>query len=221
MTRIIMVRHGYSLANEQHVFAGIYDTPLTEIGHEQARSVAEYLRKNEKIDKIYTSDFSRVYHTVLPTAEAFGLTPIKDTGLREINGGLWECLPFDDIATYYADEWRVWGEDTAHAHPVGGESVRAVYERIVAHVKKLAAENDGKTILLGTHWTPVRSVLAHVMTGTYETISHDADEPQNELGFCARPDVKNASLHILHYENGELKPVRIGITEHLTRITSH
>lgn len=205
MTRIILVRHGRSDANDRHVFAGIYDTPLSPLGHEQAKAVAAYLSEHEKIDKIYTSDLGRVYHTVLPTAEALGLTPIKDKGLREINGGLWECLSFDDLATYYKDDFSTWNTNTAGARPTGGESVREVYERIVAHVRMLAEENEGKTILIGSHWTPIRALLAHVLTGTHESIYTPAEPPE----------VKNASLHVLGYESGVFSPIEIGITSHL------
>ena len=54
MTRIIFIRHGQSLANEQSRFAGHTNVPLTELGKAQAERAAEYIVKHEKIDKIYS-----------------------------------------------------------------------------------------------------------------------------------------------------------------------
>ena len=56
MTRLILIRHGQSEANEQNRFAGQTNVPLTELGKIQAKSAAEYITKREKIDKIYSSD---------------------------------------------------------------------------------------------------------------------------------------------------------------------
>lgn len=220
MTRIILVRHGFSEANVQHVFAGISDTPLCDIGHHQASAVAAYLCANEKIDKIYTSDLQRVIDTVSPTAKALGLTPIKDAGLREINGGLWEGMPFDDIALGYERDFHTWKHDTANARPTGGESVREVYERIVPHIKRLASENEGKTILLGSHWTTIRALLAYVLTGTHESIGM-AEQAPSHGNDASAPTVKNASLHILTYEAGTLTPVKLDITEHLSNLDTN
>ena len=73
MTRIILIRHGQSIANFIGKFAGHSDFDLTELGHRQAELAAGYLLKNEKIDKIYASDLLRAYNTAVPTAKALGL----------------------------------------------------------------------------------------------------------------------------------------------------
>ena len=97
MTRLILIRHGFSMANAEDRFAGYSDFPLSDIGHEQARLAAEYLFANEKIDKIYASDLLRAYHTAPPTAEKFGLPVIKEPRLREIYAGRWEGMKFEEI----------------------------------------------------------------------------------------------------------------------------
>ena len=225
MTRIILVRHGLSKANEEKVFAGIYNTPLSETGHKQAGAVADYLKANEKVDKVFSSDLDRVCDTVKPTADAFSLEVIRDKGLREINGGYWECLPFDDLATHFKDDFYTWIHDTKNARPTGGESVREVYDRIVAHVLKLAEENDGKTIVLGTHWTPIRALLAFVLTGsadgfgTAEPVVASAVPDGAEEKAFLNPEVKNASIHVLAYENGKLTPVQLSIDAHLDALS--
>ena len=48
-TRFIMIRHGFSVANDVRRFAGNFDVDPTEIGKKQAMLCAEAL-KNEKSD---------------------------------------------------------------------------------------------------------------------------------------------------------------------------
>ena len=67
-TKLIVVRHGYSVTNVTNTFAGNLDVELNEIGIMQAEKAGEYLKKY-KIDKIYSSDLVRAYKTALPIAE--------------------------------------------------------------------------------------------------------------------------------------------------------
>ena len=67
-TKVVIIRHGQSIANAQGICLGHTDWDLTDLGREQARIAAEHL-KNEKIDAIYSSDLIRAYNTALPHAE--------------------------------------------------------------------------------------------------------------------------------------------------------
>ena len=202
MTRLILIRHGQSLANAEHIFAGHSDFDLSELGHTQARLAAEYLAANEKIDAIYASDLLRAYHTATPTAHLLGLPIIKDTGLREIFAGEWEGKTVFELDERYPEDFHVWKNDFSHARPTGGESIPEVYRRIVPHICELARQNDGKCILLATHATVVRS---------FEAFSRGfGAEETGRVEFAS-----NASLNIYTYEGGTVIPVRSDITEHL------
>ena len=98
MTRLIITRHGQSIANAECRFAGHSDFDLSPIGHTQAALAAEYISKTFKIDCIYSSDLLRAYNTALPTAKALGLEVIKTQELREIYVGKWEGHTTDEIA---------------------------------------------------------------------------------------------------------------------------
>ncbi len=202
MTRIILVRHGRSKANIDEVFAGVTETPLSPLGHQQAKAVADYLVKNEKIDKIYASPLSRAVDTVTPTAKRFGLSIVTDENLVEINGGRWEGVSFAALATKYAEDFDTWSNDPRNARPTGGESLRELYARVIGRVREIAEENDGKTILIGSHMTPVRALLTEALYGTVEAYSRKIAVP-------------NTSLHILRCESGKFTPEKISITEHL------
>lgn len=208
MTRLVLIRHGQSTANKAELFVGQGDAPLTELGHRQAAAAAVYLRQHERIDKVYASDLSRAMDTARPTAEAFSLPVCPNTGLREIFAGVWEGMPKAEVMKRYPADRSLWYTDLSHALCTGGESVAEVYERTVRTVTRIAMENQGKTVLIASHWTPVIAMVSHAMGYTVENI-----------GRCIEPI--NAALQILQFENGVFRPETLNITDHLNGILSH
>lgn len=198
MTRLILVRHGQSIANKESRFAGHSDYDLSPLGHEQAKLLAEYIAENEKIDAIYSSDLLRAHNTALPTAKKLGL-PINDTTLlREIFAGSWESLEVGNIIERFPDDFGVWKNDFSNARCTGGESVREVYERVTRDIPRIAEQNDGKCLLIATHATVIR---------TFETYSKGLGADRvAEIPFC-----KNASVNIFEYDGGKVIPVSMNI----------
>ena len=191
MTRFIVVRHGFSVANKAQRFAGYVDTPLTELGKKQAEHVAEYLAANERIDKIIYSGLTRTKQTAAPLAERLGLPLHADTALRELFAGLWENMPYRDINRLFHDDWMTWRFDIGHAQCTKGESIREHYARIENAVHRLAKEHDGQTLFLATHCTPVRVMCAMAAGASWEH-------------FQTIPAPKNASISIFTYDAGTL-----------------
>ncbi len=63
MTKLILIRHGESVANRNHIFVGHTDVELEEKGVKQAELTAQYVYENFKVDKVYASDLKRAYET--------------------------------------------------------------------------------------------------------------------------------------------------------------
>ena len=158
MTRLIIVRHGESESNRKKTFTGQLDIALSDLGKKQAELVKKYL-KDYKIDKIYSSDLSRAYNTALPTAESKGIEIQTSKNLREIYAGEWEGKTFDDIEKEYPDTYSVWRSNIGIAVCNGGESVKELKERVEKEVGRIVAENEGKTVMIVSHGTPIRSLL--------------------------------------------------------------
>jgi broad specificity phosphatase PhoE len=204
MTRLILIRHGQSVANEEGRFAGHTNVPLTELGRLQAERAAEYIVKREKIDKIYSSDLCRAHDTAYPTARLLGL-PINDvTGLREICAGIWEGRLVADIQAEYEKEFYTWRNDFSNAKCPEGESVEELYNRVVPFVKALARENDGLCLLLASHASPIRAIDCNSRGFGWERMSEV-------------PFVNNSAISIFEYnpEDDSITPVERNITEHL------
>ena len=204
MTRLIFIRHGQSEANEQNRFAGHTNVPLTALGKEQAERVAEYIIKREKIDKIYSSDLKRAHDTALPVSRLTGLTVNDAKELREICAGAWEGRLVSQISVEYAKEFHLWKNDFSNARLPEGESVREVYERVVPFVKRIARENDGLTLLITSHASPIRAVECNARGFGWEKMS--------EVAF-----VNNSAISIFEYnaETDSITLIERDITEHL------
>ncbi len=202
MTRLILVRHGQSVANEQNRFAGHSNFDLTSLGKKQAELAGEYIFKNFKADAIYASDLKRAYHTSLPAAMRFGLVSVKNTALREIFAGEWETLTIDEINEQYTEDFAVWKSDIGASRCTDGESVAELYARVCPELLRIAAENDGKTVLIFTHATPIR---------VFECMSNGKGAE-----FASRIEfVKNASINIFDVENGKPTLIKKNIVDHL------
>lgn len=190
MTTVIFVRHGESMANKDNKFAGSRtDAALQERGLRQAELMAEYVAENYEISNVYTSDLQRAYITGKCVADKFGLEVIVREELREIDGGNWEGVTFDDMGRLYPEEFRLWVTDYGHSGCPGGESVSQLAERIMAAAIRIAEENPGKTVLIATHASPVRVMQGLVQNGNLENM--------NRI-----PWASNASLTVMEYDRG-------------------
>ena len=195
-TTVLLVRHGQSLGNLRESFLGHTDLDLSPLGVQQATLLGEHL-KDRPIDAAEASDLQRAYHTAVAALRYHGITPKENAGFREIFAGEWENLRFDDIAATYPDEWSVWRTDIGRACPVGGESVAALAERVYAAFDDLVTRYAGKTVLVGTHATPIRLLKCHALS--------------IPVADAARvPWAPNASLTEIAVEDGTLTLVRDG-----------
>lgn len=207
MTRLILVRHGQSEANLLHKFAGHYNCDLTEDGKLQAEKVSKYLTANYSIDKIYSSDLIRAFNTAKPTANKLNINIAKTEQMREISAGLWEGMLFEEILSKFPNEYNVWLNNIGNAVCNDGESIRSVYERVCKEVTRICEKNDGKTVLITTHATPIRAFQTFVQKGNVEFM--------HEI-----PWVPNCSVTVCNYENGKFTFELIGFNDYLNELKS-
>ena len=202
MTKLIIIRHGHSMANMTRNFAGHTDAELSPTGEVQVVKTAEYVAKNYKVDKVYASDLKRAYNTGKAVADQFALEVIPDENLREIFAGEWEGLAFDYLLETYVEDYGRWKNDIGNARCTGGESVQELAKRILTEVEKIAKENDGKTVVIATHATPVRSMECAWRGMTFDEMKDI-------------PWVTNASVTEADYENGKFTLNFAGKDDHL------
>lgn len=73
MKKFYFIRHGLTHLNVEGRFAGRFETPLTAIGHEQAKAAGEKLKQHtQTVDMIIVSPLSRAVETAKHVASAVG-----------------------------------------------------------------------------------------------------------------------------------------------------
>lgn len=167
MIKFILVRHGMTVCNECGVFSGLTDSILSEKGKSQASKIAKYL-KDEDIDKIYTTPFSRTKDTIKKLAE-FKHIQIKETcQLNEINFGDFEGLPFKVIEEKYPEEVeKMIKEGFEYKYP-NGESSKDTFIRVKNEIKKIINNNDNSTILICSHGGTIRNIISYLLCDDYK-----------------------------------------------------
>ena len=202
MTTVILIRHGESEANREDIFAGHLNVDLMPKGVEQAQKTAQYIVENYTVDKIYASDLKRAYKTGKTLADKLGMEIIVDKRFREIDAGEWDGIKFNELGDKYAEEFRIWRDDIANAKCTGGESVEDLRKRVFGAATEVAENNDGKTVVIATHATPIRVMQTYVQMGSLEKM--------NDI-----PWVSNASVSVFEYDNGKWTCKAVSMDKHL------
>ncbi|MEU0003597.1 bifunctional RNase H/acid phosphatase [Streptomyces sp. NPDC006314] len=157
----VLLRHGETALTPQKRFSGSggTDPSLSDVGREQARRVAEALAKRGTIQAVVASPLARTRQTAGIVAARLGLDVVIDDGLRETDFGAWEGLTFAEVRERHPEDLNAWLADP-EAHPTGGgESFAETATRIAATRDKLAAAYAGRTVLLVTHVTPIKTFV--------------------------------------------------------------
>ena len=205
-TKIIIVRHGESLGNLNHIMLGHTDIDLAPRGFIQADAAAEY-PKNERIDAIYSSDLIRAYHTAQPHAKMRDLDIVTSKNLRECYVGNWENVPLDEIVEKWPELFfEGWRKNFGTFRIPGGESVQEAADRFYNEVLRIAKENIGRTVLITAHAAVIRGFWGKVTKTPPEFLA------------ATYPYPTNASCTFLWYNGVELMPLEYSVDEHLSEI---
>ncbi|MEW2621966.1 bifunctional RNase H/acid phosphatase [Streptomyces sp. NPDC048106] len=157
----VLLRHGETPLTPQKRFSGSGGTnpPLSDVGREQAHRVAEALAKRGTVQAVLTSPLTRTRQTAEIVAARLGLDVIVEDGLRETDFGAWEGLTFGEVRDRYPDDLNAWLADPAARPTGGGESFAETAVRIAATKDELVAAHAGRTVLLVTHVTPIKTFV--------------------------------------------------------------
>lgn len=117
--RISLLRHGLTEANENGVYIGKTDYPLSEAGREALRDKYDSL-EYPKVQRVYSSPLERA----IQSAEI--LFPDRETvivdDLREMDFGVFEGLSVNDLLEL--DSYKKWLKGGLDNPPPNGESLR-------------------------------------------------------------------------------------------------
>ena len=88
---------------------------------------------------------------------------IPERGLREIDAGEWEGLPFTLIKEKWAEEYRIFRVDLGRSTPPGGESTQHAADRLFETVSRIADENPDRRVLVASHAAVICMFTARVL----------------------------------------------------------
>lgn len=196
MARLYLIRHGVTDDNLRYLLSGWTDTPLNEVGIQQAKVTAERLeqlaRTDRRPDAVYASPLLRAAKTAEIIANRLGIPLIRKDDLKEMNFGLFDGQSI--IRLYETHRDMV---DTA-LNPgddefgwEGGETRQEVFCRIESAIRAIAENHLGRTVAVVTHAGAIAYFLAGILG---EPLSH-----------WNRYHVANCSLTTVIYNNGQFR----------------
>lgn len=156
MKKLYLLRHGQTEFNVKKLVQGRCDSPLTDLGRQQAGMAAAWLKAHNVVpDKVVSSPLGRAMDTAqLVATELFG--PDADVepceGIIERCYGTFEEGPHDALPT---DVWDP-GEDLI---PFGGEGSHALQERMVGTLTNLMGAGGIETLLAVSHGSASRQFI--------------------------------------------------------------
>ncbi|MFJ2746082.1 bifunctional RNase H/acid phosphatase [Streptomyces sp. NPDC087440] len=158
---LVLLRHGETLLTPEKRFSGSggSDPELSAVGRKQAEAVAASLAARGTIQAVVSSPLTRCRETAEAVAVRLGLPVRIEKDLRETDFGAWEGCTFAEVRQRYAEDLDDWLASPDAAPTGGGESFAAVAERVEAARERLVKEYAGRTVLVVTHVTPVKTLV--------------------------------------------------------------
>jgi probable phosphoglycerate mutase len=195
----VMLRHGETVLTPEKRFSGSggSDPVLSAVGRRQADAVAAALAGRGTIQAIISSPLRRCRETADAVAAKLGLGVSIEEGLRETDFAAWEGLTYAEVRERYPDDLEAWLASPKAAPTGGGESFATVARRVAATRDKLLALHQGRTILLVTHVTPVKTLVRLALGAPPESLFR-MELSAASLSAVAYYADGNASLRLLN-----------------------
>lgn len=184
--KFILVRHGQTVANENRIFSGWTDYPLTERGKKQCKLLSESLKQYDHVERIYSSPLLRAKTTAKYIAKGMGKGIVIREELKEINFGLFEQKTSQEIISEFSEEWESWNEDFVNFKLPDGENLLDLKGRVIPFIEKLL--EDDKDAIIVSHGAVIQTVITHLLGLDLKQIWHF--------------QCKNGSYTEIEYENG-------------------
>lgn len=141
--KLYLVRHGQTLFNRKGLIQGWCDSPLTPLGHEQAKATKKWFEEKQIYpDSFYCSTLNRTEETLKDITNQ----PYKKLdGIKEMHYGE---LEGEEISQAQAGMER---NPMGFYVQFGGEHRRKVGERMYKAISEVMKTDPAQTILMCTH----------------------------------------------------------------------
>ncbi|MBC2577359.1 histidine phosphatase family protein [Peptostreptococcus russellii] len=202
MNTYYLVRHGQTVWNTLGQTQGHGNSPLTELGIQQAKDLAEAL-KEYPIDIIYCSDLGRAVETAEIIGKELNIEIHPTESLREMGFGVWEGMPLREIEKIYPESFKMWRNEPEKVQIEGGETLDMIKQRQDKLIEELNEKYKNKHILLVSHSVTVRVMLLSFLESHVRNI------------YRIKQD--NTALNIVEYRNYGPVIMKMNDTRHLKK----
>jgi 2,3-bisphosphoglycerate-dependent phosphoglycerate mutase len=180
--KLVLVRHGLSVYNDQNRFTGWKDVDLNQQGRDEAKQAVNLLI-DYKFDTAFTSDLIRAKNTLNIILEGINhkdIPIIENMALNERDYG-------DLIGQNKTEAAEKFGEEQVHiwrrsfdTPPPGGESLKDTADRVIPYLKSeiMPLITSGKNILVSAHGNSIRAIVMDLQNYSPEQIL------RTEIGWC-------------------------------------
>lgn len=158
MKHLYVVRHGETEWNVARRMQGRLDSPLTDLGREQATVNGQVIKAQGGVDHILVSPSGRTIETayLINSHTQCEITEFEE--LMERDCGEWSGLTTDEVEARDAAAWQARLDNPYHFKPPGGESMKDMLDRVKDVLEELySAEVDD--LLMVTHGVMSRLIL--------------------------------------------------------------
>lgn len=162
MTVFHLVRHAETVWHAENRYAGWSDVGLTPRGYQQASELAAWAG-GTALAAVVSSDLSRAVLTAEPAARAAGTVLRVQPLLREVDFGDADGLTKADMRERFPEQLRAFHDRPATAPLPNAESGEHACSRAVRALCELAEELPDAQVLVVTHSTLLRLIVAHAV----------------------------------------------------------
>ncbi len=137
---------------------GWHDGFVTPKGREQIKRLQKRFL-NIRIDSVYSSDLVRTQVTAEAIYKPKNLPLHTKKGLREMYLGVWEDMPWGEIATVYSEAYENWCTEPLNFTVEESETYPVLYDRVRKALDEIVAENKNKTVAVVSHGAALRTLM--------------------------------------------------------------
>ena len=170
-TEIILVRHGETDMNKNHLYFGHLDPSLNETGKKQLEVSKYSLRKIENIDEIseiFCSPLKRCTESLDILEISKNIKINYDDEFKELNFGIFEGKTYKEICENYPEEVKRMKVEWRTFKVEGSESLEELEKRVVEKLENIFLSRKGKKILVVAHAGVIKILLSYYLVGNVD-----------------------------------------------------
>lgn len=193
MPHVVLVRAGATDFDTDQRIQGSIELPLNEQGEAEVNALIEELRGDE-IRVIITAPTEPSLSTASGLSAGLGGVKVKENkGLLNLNQGLWEGLPAEEVRRKYPKLFRQWRESPGSVCPPEGETIKELQRRVSKALEKPLKKKETVAIVASE---PLATIIGCIL-----------EQRSPELGDCLCGEEDGAQVTRLFIEVEDVQQI--------------